>query len=184
MAVFNIHKVSALPGSPAANSVYLVSSGANHIEMYVTGTSPATIRRMYTEADIQTMIEATVAGMSTLQVVADITERNALSPTENVIVLVLNATGDATVASGAATYVYRHSTTTWVKISEAESMDVTVAWASISGRPTATPSQIDTAVSQSHTHSNLSVLNALSDSAGSLRYGGQPLSAEWAATDW
>ena len=53
-------------------------------------------------------------------VVADITERNALTPSNGSLALVLDASADATVDSGAATYVWRTSTTSWIKVSEAE----------------------------------------------------------------
>jgi hypothetical protein len=104
-----------------------------------------------------------------MPIVADIAARNALSPTKNTQVLVLDATGDSTVASGAATYLYRVSTTSWIKLSEAESLDLILQWANIQGKPTSSPSAIDTAVGNSHVHnSNLTQLNKIGENADAL----------------
>lgn len=75
---------------------------------------------------------------------------NALNPTRAIYVYVTNATGDSTVASGGATYLFNPTNSTWIKTSEAESMDVSVNWASITGKPTSSAAQIDAAVAASH----------------------------------
>jgi hypothetical protein len=98
-----------------------------------------------------------------MPIVADIAARNALVLTKNTQVLVLDATGDSTVTSGAATYLYRVSTTSWIKISEAESLDLVLQWANIQGKPTSSPSAIDTAVSNSHTHTNKTQLDKIGE---------------------
>jgi hypothetical protein len=73
------------------------------------------------------------------------------------------------VASGAATYLYRVSTTSWIKLSEAESLDLILQWANIQGKPTSSPSAIDTAVSNSHTHNgNLTQLNKIGENVDAL----------------
>lgn len=62
--------------------------------------------------------------------VADITERNALPAEKKTgLVVVADASGDDTVTSGMASYVWKPSDTddgtgTWQKVSEAESLDV------------------------------------------------------------
>ena len=45
----------------------------------------------------------------------------------------MDATGDSTVASGGASYIYDGSN--WIKISEFESMDVLVDWIDIQNKP-------------------------------------------------
>ena len=103
----------------------------------------------------------------------------------NALYLVVNATGDATVAAGAALYFYDKASTTYTKLSEYESMDVVTAWASITGRPASTPAAIDAAVGAAHTHANMAVLNGLTDSGGTLRYLGVAVNKpDWTATDW
>ncbi|MGL4233168.1 MAG: hypothetical protein ACRDAM_15730 [Casimicrobium sp.] len=185
MAVMRIFKETALPGSLVANAVYLVTaSNADYVEMYVTSNT-GVARRIIDESDIQTMITAAVAGIAEVRVVADIAARNALALTANAQVLVLNATGDATVASGAATYVWNNATTTWTKISEAESMDLAVAWTSITGRPSSSPAAIDLAVTNSHTHANLTQLNLIGqDAGGDLTYNGQNVRARLETAGW
>ena len=125
---------------------------------------------MLTDTDIQALIYASISGLAgEMPIVADIAARNALSPTKNTQVLVLDATGDSTVASGAATYIYRFSTTSWIKLSEAESLDLILQWTNIQGRPTSSPSAIDTAVSNSHTHNgNLTQLNKIGENVDAL----------------
>ncbi len=142
----------------------------NYIEIYVSNTSGTALKRLLTDTDIQSLIDASISGLAgEMPIVANIAARNALSPTENTQVLVLDATGDATVASGAATYIYRFSTTSWIKISEAESLDLILQWANIQGRPISSPSAIDTAVSNSHVHNgNLSQLNKIGENADGL----------------
>ena len=67
------------------------------------------------------------------KVVADITARNALTTEEGLIAYVVDATGDSTVKSGGASYIYDGSN--WIKISEFESMDVELEWADIKNKP-------------------------------------------------
>ena len=104
-------------------------------------------------------------------IVNDIAARDALGPINvGQLVWVLNATGDGSVSSGAAEYLWNDPN--WIKVSEAESMDLILQWANIQGKPNSTPSEIDTAVLNSHTHDNEAVLDSLSDSSGVLAYNG------------
>lgn len=187
MATYQVFKETTLPGTLQANSIYLVAPAAkpDYVEMYVTGSSASTVKRIINDVDVQDMIDTSVASQTQLEVVTDITARNALTPTRNMTVLVLNATGDATVASGAATYVYRLSTTSWTKISEAESMDLSITWASITGKPTSAVIDIDDAVTKRHTHANLTQLNKIGeDGNGDLTYNGALPKTAWQSTNW
>lgn len=57
--------------------------------------------------------------------VADITARDAVPEAEReYIYVVLDASGDTTVDTGAATYAWDPTNTEWVKLSEFESMDI------------------------------------------------------------
>lgn len=187
MALYQIFKETALPGTLQPHSIYLIAPAGNpaFVEMYVTGASASTVKRIIDAAQVQTMINTAMSGISGLQVVATIAARDALAPTANVQVLVLDATGDATVASGAATYVYQLSTTTWFKISEAESLDVALTWASIVGKPTSTPAQIDAAVANGHTHANKTQLDKVGeDGNGDLTYNGNLPVIAWTSNAW
>lgn len=188
MATITFHKVTTLPGSPVANAVYFVENGT-YSETYVTN-SAGTARSLGNSAMINALADARIgvalADLNVVEVAADITARNALAGTRNLLVMVLDATGDATVASGAALYVYREATATWIKVSEYESMDVTLAWASISGKPTSAVALIDDAVTKRHDHTNKAYLDKIGESGGALTYDGSPVggSPQWTTANW
>lgn len=187
MAAYKIFKETALPGTLEPHAIYLVGPAArpDFVEMYVTGAVATTVKRIIDAAHVQTMIDAAVSGAAGIEVVTNIAARNALTPASNLQVLVLDATGDGTVASGAATYVYRLSNTTWYKISEAESQDVVLAWANITGRPSSSPAAIDAAVGNAHTHVNKTQLDKVSeDGGGNLTYNGVLPSTGWNSEAW
>lgn len=187
MAAVKIYRETALPGSLQANSVYLIAPAGspNYVEMYVTGTSAATVKRIINEDDIQAMISASLAGLSGLEIVADIAARNALTPGNGSMALVLDATGDATVQTGAATYVYQLSTTTWIKIAEHESLDLILEWSALQNKPTSAVADIDDAVSKKHTHANKTQLDKIGeDGDGLLTYNGLLPKIAWDSTSW
>lgn len=181
MAEVGFHKVTSLPGTLAPNAFYLVENGS-YAETYVTD-STGEARAVGNTA----MIQALAPVADTLQIVANIAARDALTPATNIFVLVLDASADATVTAGAALYVWDNVGEDWIKVTEYESLDVTVAWGDISGKPSSSTADIDDAVTKKHAHSNLSVLNGLSDSGGVLRYGGNPVDArkiDWDTNNW
>jgi hypothetical protein len=187
MATYKIFKETALPGVLQPHAIYLIAppGAPAFVEMYVTGAVATTVKRIIDAAHVQTMIDAAVGALASIEVVANIAARNALAPTKNVQVLVLDATGDVTVNSGAATYVYRASTSTWHKISEAESQDVVLSWAAITGKPTSSAAAIDTAVSQAHTHANKTQLDKVGeDGNGDLTYNGALPKTAWNSEAW
>ena len=187
MAKVNIYRETALPGTLQANSVYLIAPAGspNYVEMYVTGTSAATVKRIINEDDIQAMISASLAGLSGLDIVADIAARNALTPSNGSMALVLDATGDTSVQTGAAMYVYQLATTTWIKVSEYESMDLVLEWSAIQNKPTSAVADIDDAVSKRHNHSNKTQLDKIGeDGDGLLTYNGLLPKIAWDSTSW
>jgi hypothetical protein len=176
--ILTIKKVAALPGSYTPSTMYLVSTAdADRFDMYVSSADGSTIKHLITKSEIQTLINTAMSTFSNITVVADIAARNALAPTAVAQAFVLNATADSSVTSGAATYIYNPTTTTWYKISEQESLDITLTWASITGKPTSTPAQIDAAVAASHTHGNKPTLDLLSNTGDLLLINGQNIRA-------
>ena len=115
---------------------------------------------------------------------ADITARDALVLDKNSLVLVYDASADATVVAGAAVYYYDLSLTSWTKVMEYESMDLVLTWDSITDGPTSTPAQVDSAVAQSHTHANKSELDKIGEAAGQLTYNGAAISTDWTTLNW
>lgn len=188
MATYQIFKETALPGTLQPHSIYLVApAGApDFVEMYVTGASASTVKRVIKASDVQSMIDTSLVatGGSQLEVVSNIADRNALSPAKNTTVLVLDATADSTVTSGAATYVYRVSNATWYKVSEAESQDIAITWAALAGKPSSTVAAIDDAVAKAHSHTNKTELDKIGEATGELTYNGLPVKTAWSSTAW
>lgn len=187
MATFQVHKVTAVPALPAVgNAIYVVAPPAqpNYVEFYMTSADGTAIKRVPTTTDIQAMIDASIGASGGLEVVADIAERDALTPAVNVMCLVLDASADATVAAGSATYAYRLSTTTWYKVAEYESMDLVIDWSMIQNKPTSTAAAIDAAVANSHTHANATQLGLIGEASGEMTYNGQNVRARLEAAGW
>lgn len=189
MPAVKIFKTTTLPSILEGHSIYLVapSSKPDHVEIFVTSSDASVVKRVVNIDDITSMINAAIASNNSnaVEIVDDIAARNALSPTSNKIVLVLDATGDPTVSSGSATYVWRSSTSSWIKIAEYESLDVVISWQDIQNRPTSSVADIDSAVAQRHTHTNFTELSKISeDSNGDLLYGGKYPRARLEVVDW
>lgn len=187
MSTFRIFKETALPGTLQANAIYLIApaSDPNLVEIVVTGTSAATLRHVVNKADVQSMIDASVGSTNELIIVPTIAARNALTPTKAVFVYVEIATADPTVASGGATYLYKLSNTSWIKVSESESLDLVLNWSAIQGKPSSTAAQIDAAVAAVHSHTNKTQLDLIGQNAGNeLTYNGTQVKTEWTTTGW
>lgn len=187
MATVNLFKETALPGTLQANSIYLIApvGSPDYVEMYVTGTSAATVKRIIDESDIQAMISASLAGATAPEFVADIAARDALTPISSVFAFVLDATGDPTVANGSAMYIYRVSESSWIKIYEYESLDLAVSWSALSGKPSSPVSDIDDAVSKRHSHANKTQLDKVGeDVEGLFTYNGVLPKIAWDTTSW
>lgn len=187
MATMKFHKVTTLPGSLDADAIYLVQNGTI-AETYATN-SAGVARSVGNSAMINSLADARIAlalaNLNSIEIVADITARNVLAALDrNLMVLVQDATGDATVASGAAMYAFRNADNTWIKLTEYESLDVVVAWSSISGKPASAPALIDDAVSKRHAHSNAAYLDKIGEASGAMTYDGQPIGMAWSTTNW
>lgn len=184
MAVLNFYKVTSLPSTLVADSLYFVENNG-YAESYLTNN--AGLPRSIGNTEMINALIAEALGqyeVGGVVIVADITERDTLSPSVNTLVLVIDATGDPTVGAGAALYAYNVSAQEYIKVAEYESMDVIVQWTSIQGRPTSTPSEIDQAVADSHTHTNLTTLNKISEESGIPKWEGGQWPHEWNTANW
>lgn len=187
MATLKVHKTTALPGTLEADSIYFVAPAAapDLVEVYVTNSAGDVARRVLNRADVQGMIDAATLASSTMAVVPDIAARDALAPSTVTYAYVQDATGDASVASGGATYLYTPATSSWIKTSEAESMDLSLTWAALSGKPASTPAAIDGAVTAAHTHPNKTQLDLLDQNGdGELTYNGVQVKTAWTTLGW
>ncbi|PJZ37397.1 hypothetical protein CH354_10070 [Leptospira levettii] len=120
---------------------------------------------------------------TSFQIVNTIADRNALTPTVNLLIYVKNATSDPTVSSGGAFYLYELATETWIKVSEIESMDIIQSWENITGKPTSfNPS------SHGHSQSEISgletLLASLQTQIDALTSGGTSLDAIRIYSGW
>ena len=167
MATIKFHKVLVLPGTLDADSIYFVQN-STYSETYLTdsaGNAKSVGNSAMIAAVANTEISTRLAKHNLVEIVADITARNDLaSQDRNLVVMVLDATGDATVSSGAALYAFTNSTNTWAKVAEYEGMDAVIQWANISGKPSSSVAQIDAAVTNMHTHSNKTALDGTQES--------------------
>lgn len=166
-------KVNTLPAAPlVGNAMYLVANG-NYCETYMTDLSGVAKLVGNTEMITQAVMSI-FADYNAIEIVDDIADRNTLGATltHNALILVIDATGDPTVASGAAMYAYVEATQTYRKVYEMEGMDFTVSWNQIQGRPTSSVADIDDAVAKRHTHTNKVLLDALSNTGTTLEYSG------------
>lgn len=189
MTTLKIYRETALPGTLAASAIYLIAPTGSPelLEIVVSDAAGTTSRHVINKAEIQALIDASMAsaGANNLVIVADIAARDALTPDTNIQVYVVDATGDSTVASGGATYLYNFSATTWLKINESESMDVVLSWAGIAGRPSSAVADIDDAVTKRHTHANKTQLDLIDQNGdGEMTYDGVQVKTEYASTGW
>lgn len=185
---YHVFKETAVPAEIAPNAVYLVAPPGKPgvLEIYVSDAAGTALRKAIDAATVQQMIDNTIsAGDGGTVIVDDLDARALLSPANGMTVLVIDASDDPTVEAGAATYIWRESTSAWIKISEAESMDVALTWAALTGRPAAPVADIDDAVTKRHSHANKTQLDKLGEDAnGNLTYGGVRPGIAWNSTNW
>lgn len=181
-------KVATLPTPLEPNSFYYVENGT-YTESYLTN-SAGVAKSVGNSTMINALISQALANWggtaSALSIVPNIAARNALTLTAvaNLMILVVDASGDITVDSGSALYAYDFTSKVTYKLAEYESMDAVLEWNSIKGRPTSTVAQIDSTVSLAHTHDNKTVLDKLTEVGGALRYDDKGINPEWSTNNW
>lgn len=180
-------KVTTLPGSLESDAFYFVDNGA-YAESYLTssdGTAHAIGNTPMIQALANAAISAQLASLNLIVFAADIAARDAYEGAATaMLVLVQDASADPTVDAGAALYFWDPAGEDWIKVAEYESMDVSVAWSAITGRPSSSPATIDDAVSKRHTHTNLATLNKVGESSGRMTFDGETVGATWEQTSW
>lgn len=170
MTAIDFYKLSALPANPQPNSVYFIASSESPdlLEVFVTNSNASSPHRhTLRRSEVQAMIDAsTGGGVNELNIYNTIAARDASNPTQTVFGYVIDATGDPTVNSGGATYIYRVDNSTWIKVSESESMDLVLSWANITGKPASSPAEIDNAVNLAETASQPGHGHSIGDVSG------------------
>lgn len=110
-----------------------ITNNANAIKAINDGADKA---KGFVKLDDNGLVPAAFipAQFKEVQVVATIAARDAIAnPFTGMSAFVEDASGDTTVNSGGAYYIYNG--TAWVKTAEAESMDVVLQWTAIQGKP-------------------------------------------------
>jgi hypothetical protein len=190
MATIQFFRETSLPSTLVADAIYFIApagSPAGYMEIYVVNSVGTASRHTPLKSEIDSWIASAVGSANDLTIVNDIAARNALLPlTTAKWVYVIDATADSTVTVGGATYLYNPAGAgSWVKSSEAESMDVILSWANITGKPTSAVADIDDAVAKRHTHTNITQLNKIGeDAGGNMTYNGSLVSTGWTSTNW
>lgn len=183
---FIISRVSILPEPLVANTMYIVKvPGTDTAELVFVGNDVETVAKSISLEQVtatveQTVTEAMVAGRSVF-VVENIEERNAISPVIPVIAFVKDTSADPLADTASGAYIFDDVAGTW--ISMGGSGAISVDWNNITGRPSSSPSQIDTAVAAS-VHANRAVLDKLGESNGELTYNNLPVSNVKFSSDW
>ena len=112
-------------------------------------------------------LQTAVSGKVPCHIVNDIAARDGLeSPKQGDLCWVKDATADATVSTGAAQYIYDGSA--WVKIAEAESMDLVINWADIQGKEA-----VEAAMGKAHEHANSTLLDGISADGNTVTINGK-----------
>jgi hypothetical protein len=185
--MLDFYIVQTLPANFTPSSFYLVKSpdDAEMFEMYLSNASGTAVRHVISKSDVTSMIASSMASLSSVKIVPTIPARNALMLTANAFVMVLDASLDPTVQVGAALYLWSQDAMNWTKVSEYESMDVSMRWGQILDGPVSSVARIDAAVAASHQHANQSVLDRVSEDAqGRLMYNGLYITPGLAVSEW
>ena len=184
MALITHHRYTAVPTAWIPDSINYVIVSGTEMETYVVDAN-GVARKDFGRSDAATLLADGIAAAGSVQEVANIAERDDLTPAGVVQVYVNDATADPTVVSGGAFYLYRPSTSTWKKTGEDESLDLILQWSSIDGRPASSPAAIDGAVNASHSHANLTQLGKLGEDAdGCATYAGNLIGPNFATDQW
>lgn len=194
MNLVNFQKLLALPAVLEPGAVYFVINPVdpNYTDIYVVDSTGTNYKKVYGLQETNSAIYNAIANLAptNAKVVPTIAERDLLAPTTAVFAVVVDATGDPSVMSGSASYVFDPATASWIKISEFESLDITFAWDQLQNKPASLVEDIDDAVTKKHEHSNKSVLDRIGeDSTGKFTFdnlpvGSAPTPFVWTTEEW
>lgn len=180
-----IYRETALPSVLEPGAIYLIAnpSKPDYYEQYVVNKEGTKAKRMFGEEDVTRKLAELAASRGQLVIVDNIAKRNALTGiAPGSEAFVKDATGDSTVSKGGAKYLWDGST--WIKVSETESMDLVLTWEGIQDKPTSSVQAIDAAVRQSHTHNNKTQLDKIGENEGNLTYDGKPVKTQFESVGW
>lgn len=182
---FTISRVTTLPSPLVPNTMYIIRETPNLAKLAFVGDTPSVLATTYSRVDAQNDITEAIAEAKSVYVFGTYSAMLVVRPEVAAIAYVKNASGDPTATTPSAAYAWDPLDTTWHLLpGAAGGAPVDVQWDRIIGRPTATPVQIDLAVTQSHTHANKVVLDQLSEANNRLQFRGVPVSEVQFMADW
>lgn len=187
--ILKFYKVVTLPWTLTANSVYFVQNGS-YAETYITDASWVA-KMVWNTSMINTLIatalNTALADYNMIQIVTDITARNTLASWawRNLLILVTDATWDTSVSSWSALYAYNETGAVFTKLSEYESLEAAISWATLTWKPTSSVSDIDDAVSKKHSHTNKTQLDKIGEDGNwNMTYNGNNIDPVWWTNNW
>lgn len=186
---FLIIRVDNIPDFPLANAMYIVKdkNRPERANVVFTGNTSQDRASLITFDDIDAIvlekITKTLTDNQSIRVFSTFDDMMGVVPEFNTFAYVRDNTGGPGTQGLPATYIYEIAQANWIPVS---SGSAEVSWDSIVGRPIATPSQIDQAVSMAHSHDNMAVLNKLSSTVeGQLTFDNRLVSnVVLTTTDW
>lgn len=162
-----INKVTALPATLEPSSLYFVLQSATDTisEAYITdvdGNAKGIGNTAFITAVATAVFNQQNASNNAFEIAPDIASRDALAAnfSGNRLVLVTDASDDSTVSNGSALYSWDQAIGTFDKLTEFESLDVVITWASITDGPTSTPAMVDAAVAATAANAGVAAANA------------------------
>lgn len=176
MSSLRIERVLALPEPLVANTIYIVKRSEYGLaDVYFTSADGQEARHVLSKEDVTDAVSAAMRQYNNIRMVSDIVARDQLNLSYNAMIYVQDATLDSSVRLGGALYFYNVQNGSFTKMCEFESMDVIASWDTLQNKPSSSVAQIDAAVQASHSHTNITVLNALDDTGSGLTYNGKPV---------
>ncbi|MDB9741455.1 hypothetical protein OAB00_01230 [Akkermansiaceae bacterium] len=150
-------------------------------EIYVTDND-GNIKKVGNTPMIEAIVTEQLATVGSINIVATYGDLPAAtSATANEFYLVQDASGDSTVDSGAAMYVLNAADDTFTKVHEFESLseNLSLDWSQVANGPSSTPAQIDSTVTNSHTHANRTAIDPFSfDGNNDLTHNGSRVAVQ------
>lgn len=127
----------------------------NPVDLITSAAAVTTASGSNVETELGTL-KASISSKTICHIADDIAARDVLEGVQKgELCWVLDATADETVTKGAAQYLYTGET--WIKTSEAESMDLILQWSAIQGKEA-----VEAAMAKAHEHVNKELLDTIS----------------------
>lgn len=176
---FSFKRATGFPSDPAErikNCIYLVKEpNKTDFDIYMVDAEGNAFTH-FNEKRFKSLFDHYSQTNQELFVVNDIAERDAVDSERNFLVFVLDATADPNLGGGEALYFYIASLVKFVCIYQSKQIQRELDWSKLVNGPNSSPSQIDDAVRNTHTHENKNVLDGLGTEDDLLTYKGKLVS--------